>query len=386
MRVLRLLPDLVVIGLLIVVQLLGSRWLVRRYADRIPPFWQRVILLGSWVAAGNLFVAWLLTFPFLSLLLPSEIRGWIRGVGAMVGMLLFLWLAITTVFVWLRRPGKQVSVPRRMFLQTVQTAVFATPAAAMGYGVFIEREQFRMREQNILIPNLPADLDGLKIAQITDIHMGSFIGAKAVRRAVDMANETRPHLHLVTGDLITMDGDPLDDCLDILAKLKSDAGIYGCLGNHEYYADAEDYTELEGLKRNILFLRNNYAPLIFGGSVLNLAGVDYQRLRRPYLVGAERLRQPNAVNIMLSHNPDVFPVAAKQGYDLTISGHTHGGQVRIEILDKDINVARFYSPYYDGLYRIGEKSIFVSRGIGTIGIPARFGAPPEVALIRLCRT
>ena len=82
----------------------------------------------------------------------------------------------------------------------------------------------------------------------------------------------------------------------------------------------------------------------------------------------------------------MFPVAAAQGFDLTIAGHTHGGQVRIEILRQDLNVARFFTPYVDGLYQEGSSAIFVSRGIGTIGLPARLGAPPEVALIQLWRT
>jgi len=96
--------------------------------------------------------------------------------------------------------------------------------------------------------------------------------------------------------------------------------------------------------------------------------------------------EPGAFNVLLSHNPDVFPVAARQGYQLTIGGHTHGGQVRLEILHADLNVARFFTRYVDGLYRQGSSSIFVSRGIGTIAVPARFGAPPEVALLQLCRT
>ena len=123
-----------------------------------------------------------------------------------------------------------------------------------------------------------------------------------------------------------------------------------------------------------------------GGATINLIGVDYQRFNRPYLTGAESLMDPAAFNVLLSHNPDVFPVAARKGFPLTISGHTHGGQVRVEILEHDLNVARFYTPYVDGLYRRGDSSVFVSRGIGTIGLPARLGSPPEVALITLCRT
>ena len=90
--------------------------------------------------------------------------------------------------------------------------------------------------------------------------------------------------------------------------------------------------------------------------------------------------------MLLSHNPDVFPVAAAQGHDLIISGHTHGGQVNLEIPGMPLNVARFYTPYIHGTYREGGSLLYVSRGIGTVGIPLRLGAPPEVNLIRLCAT
>jgi predicted MPP superfamily phosphohydrolase len=86
---------------------------------------------------------------------------------------------------------------------------------------------------------------------------------------------------------------------------------------------------------------------------------------------------------LLSHNPDVFPVAAAQGYHLMLAGHTHGGQVTIEILDQGINPARFFTPYVKGLYRLEPAVGYVTRGIGTIGIPARIGAPPEITLLRL---
>jgi predicted MPP superfamily phosphohydrolase len=170
-----------------------------------------------------------------------------------------------------------------------------------------------------------------------------------------------------------------------LAGLRADAGIFGCLGNHEIYARVEDYTERAAGRLGIRFLRSTTAPLKFGNATMNLAGVDYQHLREPYLPGADKMVLPGALNVMLSHNPDVFPVAAAQGWDLTIAGHTHGGQVSVEILHQDLNVARFFTRYVDGIYQDGASTIFVSRGIGTIGLPVRLGAPPEVALLRLCR-
>jgi predicted MPP superfamily phosphohydrolase len=171
-----------------------------------------------------------------------------------------------------------------------------------------------------------------------------------------------------------------------LARLRADAGVYGCMGNHETYAGIESYVEQNGARMGMNFLRRRAVQLPFGQAVLNLAGVDYQRRGRPYLKAARQFVAPGAFNVLLSHNPDVFPVAAGQGYRLTVSGHTHGGQVRVEILREDLNIARFFTPYVDGLYRQDNSAIFVSRGIGTIGLPARLGAPPEVALLQLCRS
>jgi len=190
---------------------------------------------------------------------------------------------------------------------------------------------------------------------------------------------------VVTGDLISIPGDPLDACIRQLARLKADAGIFGCMGNHERYAESETYTAEACARAGIRFLRGQAQPLRFGDAVLNLAGVDYQTLFKKdrYLIGADRLILPGAVNVLLSHNPDVFPVAARQGYNLLLAGHTHGGQVTMEILDQSINPARALTPYVYGLFRSGASAAYVTRGIGTIGIPARIGAPPEISLVRL---
>jgi predicted MPP superfamily phosphohydrolase len=233
---------------------------------------------------------------------------------------------------------------------------------------------------------LPKDLDGLRIVQVTDIHLSPFLSEREFARAVDMANETRAHIGLVTGDLISRYGDPLDACLRQLARLRAEAGVLGCLGNHEVYTRTEDYVTAQGRRIGIEFLRGQAKQLRFGAATINFAGVDYQKFQSNYLVGAERLIAPGAVNILLSHNPDVFPVAASKGYDLTIAGHTHGGQVDVEILHQHFNVARYYTPYVLGLYHEGASSVYVSSGIGTIGAPIRLGAPPEVSLIHLCAT
>ena len=202
---------------------------------------------------------------------------------------------------------------------------------------------------------------------------------------IDAALHLQPQLAVITGDLISGHSDPLDACIRQLARLKADAGVFGCMGNHERYARAEAYTERQSARFGIRFLRGQAQPLRFGNAVLNLVGLDFlpQRLRDDYLHGTAHLIVPGATNLLLQHNPDVFPAAARQGYSLLLAGHTHGGQVTVEILDRSINPARFFTPYVYGLYRQGNASAYVTRGIGTIGIPARIGAPPEISLLRL---
>jgi predicted MPP superfamily phosphohydrolase len=259
------------------------------------------------------------------------------------------------------------------------------PIALIGFGALVERTAFRVREIDIPVPDLHPDLEGLRLVQLSDIHLSPFLSEEEFARVVDAANELRPHLVLVTGDLISVRGDPLDACLRQLSRLRADAGVLGCLGNHEIYSGTERYTTEQGARLGVPFLRRQARPLRFGNALLNVAGVDYQRMNWSphYLEGAGRLIVPGALNVLLQHNPDVFPTAARQGWDLTLAGHTHGGQVNIEILGRNLNVARFYTPYVYGLYRSGRSSIYVTRGIGTIGMPARLGAPPEIAALRL---
>jgi predicted MPP superfamily phosphohydrolase len=272
---------------------------------------------------------------------------------------------------------------RRNVLRVAGAAMVALPVAVAS-AAFIQRDKIRLVEVDLPIPGLPPDLNGLRIVQVTDIHLSPLVDESLLARAVDMANEARASIAIVTGDLVTRVGDPLDACLRQLGRIRSDAGTFGCLGNHEIYAGAEAYTVLNGRKLGMQFLRSEARALRFGDAVLNVAGVDYQQLRQRYLVGTEKLIVPGATNLLLSHNPDVFRVAAAQGFDITLAGHTHGGQVSFEMIHPSLNIAHFYTPFIHGVYEEGRSRLFVSRGVGTIGVPARLGAPPEVAVLRLC--
>lgn len=360
----------------LIVQMAGleaeSRWAVRAGG-----------VASSVLLAGGL----LLTVSSMAGFEPANWGVWWRGCA-------FAWAisvaGATAVSMMWKTPGvssrHRFSPDRRRLLGAARYAVLAAPVALTGFGILVGRSQFRLEEVNLKFAGLAKDLDGIRIALISDIHLGAFFDVSDLDRVIGMANETKPHLAVVTGDLITSSRDPLAECLQRLSLLKSDAGTFACMGNHERYARMEHRTETEGERWGIRFLRQAARQLQFGAAALNLAGVDYQRMRTPYLAGAERLVQPGQFNVLLSHNPDVFPVAAAKGFDLTLAGHTHGGQVNFEILQKNVNFARFYTPFTSGLYRRGEHAVYVTRGVGTIGIPARIGAPPEVSLVRLCAT
>jgi predicted MPP superfamily phosphohydrolase len=303
-------------------------------------------------------------------------------------LILWWWVTIPAAAVqWLVKkiPPKQFDGGRRDVLRTSLKVVAAAPAVALGTGIII-RKDLQVREVQFKFAGLPKDLQGLRLVQLSDIHLGSFYSVNDLKRAVDAANGLRADVMLVTGDLITDRFDPLDRCLLELTRLRAASGIWGCLGNHEMHARVEKYTTEKALESGIRFLREEAEILRFGTAKLNLVGVDHQRRDRSYLAHTAELVSPGMFNLLLSHNPDVFPVSAKQGFDLTISGHTHGGQINLKLLGRNINVADLVTPFTKGIYQIGKSSLYVNSGLGTIGVPVRLGSPPEVTLITLCNS
>ncbi len=295
------------------------------------------------------------------------------------------------------------SPTRRGFLQAASFAAGTIPLVAAAYGFGKERLDFRLHQVDIPIANLPAGLDGLKIAQLSDIHIGDFMPANQVRRAVDLADSLGADLAVVTGDFITSNGDPLQQCIAELSRLRAPLGVWGCNGNHEIYADAEDLAEELFNRYGMRLLRQNNAELTWKSEAFNLIGVDYQRqhaplgLEVPMLQTIEPLVRHDIPNILLSHNPNSFHRAAKLGIELSLAGHTHGGQVKVEIIDHSWSPARFITPFVAGLYRLplhlhdatsngaAKSALYVNRGLGTIGIPARLGVDPEISLLTLRR-
>ena len=381
--------DILITAVTVLTQILIAR---RFFSERrklpAPAAWAMTVVLSVLWAAFVFAVPF--RFPRLVPRLawvPHSIRGVLIATGNLWGM-----TAVASFVIYLlvriiaSRGAPEYSPERRRLIQAAGTVAVAAPFAAAAFGAIVERTNFQVKEVDLPIPDLHPDLVGLRIGQLSDLHVSPWLSVREAGRAVDMLNELKPHLTVVTGDVITQPGDPLDGAIQELGRLRADAGVLGCLGNHERYVRCQKYETREAAKYGIGILRRQSRVLRWGSGVLNVAGVDYQSRRDgEYLVDAEHLIVPGATNLLLSHNPDVFPVAVQKGYDAVMSGHTHGGQVTVEILNQTLNVARFATPYVAGLYRLQGRSCYVTAGIGTIALPVRIGAPPEITVVRLTR-
>jgi predicted MPP superfamily phosphohydrolase len=385
-----------VAAVLLVLQMLVARsYLSKRRAAWPRPVWFAVVAI--------LIVLWAITLIALYVVLWGVMYSspaFPVVFGAILAAVGYFWIMLSSVataaivtarIVLAKVPGMH-SASRRQWLKTATVAAVGTPVAAAAFGMFVERNQYGIRELDLPVPDLHPDLDGFRIVQVSDLHVSPFLSARSAGRVIDMANGLRADLMVFTGDLITELGDPLDDAIRELVRLRADRGVLGCMGNHEEYVGCRNYLQRQVARAGLTFLRHAATRIHRGNATLNIVGVDYQRStnRQNYLPNIERLVIPGATNVLLSHNPDVFPMALRRGFQAVLSGHTHGGQVNVEILHQNLNPARFRTPYTSGLYQLGaadeaQASCFVTNGIGTIGVPVRLGAPPEIALLRLRR-
>ena len=233
------LPSLVLLTLILAMQAQMARWLFQHPRVRTrtrPKLW---VLAAALFSCGWLVLGFAAGIPrFMRQLPPNPWLPWMRA-SALAWSLITLGLFFA-LLIWRQAP--RFDPGRRKALRAAGGAIAASPFLVAGFGTFVERTNLRLREIRVPVPGLPKDLDGLRLVQLSDIHLSPFLSEHELARAVAMANEIKPHLAFITGDLITSASDPLDACLKRLSKLKADAGLLGCLGNHEIYAVS--YTHL----------------------------------------------------------------------------------------------------------------------------------------------
>jgi uncharacterized protein len=394
----------------------GQAW---RAIDAIAWSGPRYLLQSLWMAALLVVLATVLDLLVGAVIPRRRLVPWGRAVARLwliSSCIGYLAASVVGGVEWLSQPAI-AALPKapRDGLEPVRSTVFrytaslagSLPMLATAYGVIVGRRRYRIVTVEVSITDLPPSLDGLRIVQLSDLHIGDFMPRAAIRRAVDMANTLQADVAMVTGDLISHGHDPLENCIAELSRLRAPLGIWGCNGNHERSAGLEARAQALFQRYGMHLLRQQSAELSWRGGTFNLIGVDDQRERQrsgdqlPMLHGIEALVRHDIPNILLSHNPNTFARAAALGIELSLAGHTHGGQLRLALGARQWSPGSFITPFVAGLYRLPLHAkahaadpevtsrhapsafLYVNRGLGTFGLPVRLGVPPEITLLTL---
>lgn len=290
---------------------------------------------------------------------------------------------------------------RSEFLSKSALIAAAIPAATMGFGILSGAHDYRIRRKQIFLSNLPAAFDGLRIAQLSDIHSGSFFNKTAVKGGVEMLLQEKPDIVMFTGDLVNNKASEIAGYIDIFNKVKAPLGVYSTLGNHDYgdYASWSSQqakvSNLNDLKKaheimgwNLMMNENKI--ITSNGEQLAILGIEnwgtgrfprYGDLSKAY-EGTKDV----PVKLLLSHDPSHWDAQIRPEFKdiaITFSGHTHGFQLGVELGDFKWSPAQYLYKQWAGLYEENNQYLYVNRGFGYLGFPGRIGILPEITIIEL---
>ncbi len=281
-------------------------------------------------------------------------------------------------------------LPRREFLSRVLIGASAVAVIGGIDGLLVEPKNLVAERVAVHLKRLPEEFEGFRIAQISDFHFGPYMGRAGVERAVRLAEPFNPDLVVLTGDFVShpfrkpngpAGARHAEPCADVLATIK--AQTLAILGNHDHWNDA-DIVHAVLKERGINVLRNQAIPLERGNSRIWVSGVDDVYVGAADLPRALRGVPTSELTILLAHEPDFADYAARFPVDLQLSGHSHGGQVRVPGLGALV-LPPMAEKYPVGLNRVGSLQVYTNRGVGVINPPVRLNCPPEVTFLTLVR-
>ncbi len=338
------------------------------------------------------------SFSFFTLIALPANRVLPRAAATILSWIVYPWMGIAflmfvtllaTDMIWLLLkliPENHLPESRLLLQHYFGVVALSVTGILGGFSFWKGLQSVTVKQLSITLSRLPQSLDGLRIVQITDLHVGSLINGNWLRRVVDKVNVLKPDIIVITGDLV--DGSVKELCHHIapIADLQAQYGTYFVTGNHEYYSGVEQWcAHIASL--GVRVLRNERVSIAAGlvNASFDLAGVDdwashHFQGEGPDLAKALAGRNPNKLLILLAHQPAAIDEAAAHGVDLQLSGHTHGGQIW-----PFTYLVYLQQPYTKGLYRYSdtETQIYVSPGTGFWGPPMRLGTSAEITHITL---
>ena len=344
----------------------------------------------KWLLAIFLFISlviYYITRMFVGEGMPVEVNVVLRWTGYL--SLGFISLVIPFLFVKeMTLLGKRVverdtstDPQRRVFLQNAgNAAVLAVVAPTMAFSVGEAFQKPVVKRTTIPVAGLPADLDGVTIAQISDLHVGSILDAKWLRPMLEQVSELQPDMLALTGDAIDGSVSRVGKELESLAAFQAPLGKFFVTGNHEFYSGVDDWVA-KMRELGFTVLNNEHALVEKGHGKLLIAGVwDYkgEQFGSRYTsdpVAAKQGAPEHHVSMLLAHQPKSVYAASKAGYDIQLSGHTHGGQYFPWTY-----AIHFFQQYVKGMYQVDATTLYVNTGTGFWGPPMRLTVPPEITL------
>lgn len=356
-----------------------------------------LFLLALFPVVWRFFFGWQNHPPIPWLFRSLSYFSAIWGFGSIGAVLVLLGYEFSRLLLRISRSAvTSPDLRRRDFLKKGVGIAATAPFLVSGYGVLLGRHRFGVEDFELPVSGLSSDLSHFSIVQLTDIHVGPFMPAEELAAYVEAVNRLKPDLIALTGDFISTTVDEVAPCVDTLAGLKARYGVFACMGNHDVYAGADGELTRRFTEKGIQVLRNDAVSLSVSQTKLSILGIEDLRWGRPDLTRALRAaeREPGEVKLLLSHRPEAFPQAAQSGIDVILSGHYHGGQVKLDSDPESLSIAHFVTPYPEGMFRLPRQYsgpvadqrdavLFVSRGIGITGLPIRINCPPQIAHLML---
>jgi predicted MPP superfamily phosphohydrolase len=295
-------------------------------------------------------------------------------------------------------------IPRAEFLSKAGLIISSIPLITLSYGIASGAYDYRVRRQRIAFKNLPRGFDGLRIAQISDIHSGSFFNKRAVMGGVEMLLNEKPDIIFFTGDLVNNEAAEMKEYIEVFSKLKAALGVYSIMGNHDYgdyiqwpstQAKQNNFRTLVNIQKNMGWdiLLNENRTITHDGDKIALLGVENWSVKPNFpkygdLSQAYQGIEETDFKLLLTHDPSHWRGLVLNGYkdiDITFSGHTHGFQFGIETENFRWSPVQYVYKEWAGLYREGDQYLYVNRGFGFIGFPGRIGILPEITIIELSK-
>jgi len=379
----------------------------RRLHTRMAPFLLRTggtALLATWTALGISFDAMMVTqivlarSPDPNPLLSSSALSWIGPVwfsGHAILLLGYGALGLTRLSRrWARRlrpslPARtEPALSRRGFLRQASVVGVGVPFGVSLSGVGTSYD-FRVEHHDTPLANWPKQLDGLRVAHLSDIHVGGAMDREKLMRVAELTNEAKPDLVLHTGDFLTHRTGNFDEPLyEALSTIRAPYGQWACLGNHDYDNAPRFVRRLA--ESGVTALRNEVVRLDVRGHAIEIAGLEYLSARTDRTDDYRRIfadfGSRETPRLLLNHDPQGFGALPDDCADLVLSGHTHGGHIGVQLgPDEALSVIGLVGLRDQGFFDRGDMRLYVTRCVGFYGYPMRIGIPPEIALLTLRR-